>query len=828
MLFQRLSLRPVLFALSLSLASLVAIAAAAPRPAAIELAAPGVTLRADRWNHVTINTPQGDTLLTFSGFQLKWTPSFTTNGGTLRTVTGEDGARSLEIAYQLPAPSAAAAPALPKITGRFTPRPGRVEVTFDISDLPATIPNPKPDSDPEKNTIPVNIGGSMFERSFKAGAKQLPAVKTGLWKHNEHGGLPQEHPDGQFIRYETGDHIVSFAHDTGVNTQWIYERLQHIGLRKVSENHYIGKFTLLVSPRDGEWPSELLAARLRERPVGLKIGTAKTWNWWEHTTPADPLALDITLANTGPGQTPRNVVLKHWIRDYAGAIVSQAARPLALAPGVLHHERLPFSPSKTSPDSTRDLFFAEVSISDKTTGEELAFDRTHITLLPPHEFAAMKPDDSIIGLSAWWAIPDREQIARLIRRMGVRWLRHGKTGEFPGVTAILHDNIDWKKDYTDAERETWIRKEIQRCLDNGSRVWEFGNEINFAGFNIGLADTIKGKERRERLTKYIDWLREIRRIQKEMGSPATDIKLLTTGLAGMDVPVIEGLHQLGGWDLLDGIALHPGRGNFAVDYPVYDPPARIDTWDDWKNRETGAHGSYWNYYGSIITAKALINRYDAQKPADDPARKTLWLTEVYSPGHPNSWWEDTPRVGGENAILTFALAHAEGVKAAFWYQLYDSIWFDQLGINPGEREYSFGLIRRDLGFKPSLLGFVTAAETLDCAVFKGWIQFPGKQNAKTRGLLFDTPGGPVAILWDRTEGYTLTRKADPFPTPEPWIENWKTRTPVTLPAIGASIVTRNAIGQQTTHRTSGGSVILKLTGAPTIIYGLDPARLPPR
>jgi hypothetical protein len=821
MFFQRPSLRPVL--LALSLAPLVA-AAAAPRPAAIELAAPGVTLRADRWNHVTINTPDGDTLLTFAGFQLKWVPSLITNGGTLRTITGEDGAPSLEIAYQLPAPPAAAAFPLPKITGHFTPRPGRVEVTFDISDLPATIPNPKPGPDPEKNTLPVNIGGSMFERAFKAGARKLPAVKTGLWKRNEHGGLPQEHPDCQFLHYEVGEHIVSFAYDTGANTQWVYEWLQHIGLRKVSENHYTGKFTLLVSPRGDEWPSELLAARLRERPVGLKIGTAETWNWWEHATPADPLALDITLANTGPGQTPLNVVLKHWIRDYSGNIVSQAARPLALAPGVIHRERLAFAPSKTSPDPARDLFFAEVSIADKTTGEELAFDRAHITLLPPREFKST-PDNSIIGLSAWWDIPDATEIARLFQRMGVRWLRHGKSDTFPGVTTLLHDNIDWKKDYTGAERETWIRKEIQRCLDQGSRVWEFSNEINFSGVNIGLADTIKDEKRRERLDKYIAWLREIRRIQKEMGPPATDIKLLSTGLAGMDVPFIEGHHQLGGWDLLDGIALHPGRGNFAVDYPVYEPPSRIDTWDDWKNWKLGAHGSYWNYYGSVITAKALINRYDAQKPVNDPARKTLWLTEVYSPGHPNSWWEDTPRVGGENAILTFALAHAEGVKAAFWYQLYDSIGYDKLGVNPKDREYSFGLIQRNLGFKPSLLGYVTAAETLDCAVFKGWIQFSGKRNAQTRGLLFDTPDGPVAILWDRSEGYVLTKQSDPFPTPEPWIENWKTRTSVTLPAIGASVVTRNAIGQQTRHRASGGSAILKLTGAPTIIYGLDPARL---
>ncbi|RRJ95216.1 hypothetical protein Ga0100231_013760 [Opitutaceae bacterium TAV4] len=832
MLFQRpASFRPVLLVLSAAALTTTVVAATA-----IELAAPGITLRADRWDRVTINTPQGDTLLTLTGFALKWSPPLNTNGGTLRQITDADGSPALEIAYQLPPPpssTAAANTPAPAITARITPRPGRVDVVYDIQNIPATIPNPDLATEPTRPTLPVNIGGSMFGRVFPKDTTDLGVAKLGLWTRHEHGGLPSEHPDGRLMRYQVGSHTLAFAFAAAnkANDQWRDGFNQHTALTKTAgePGRYTTAFSILVAPVTEDWPVELLAARWHARPFGLKIGTSKTYNWWTAATPADPLTLDITFANTAPEHASRTAVLKHWIRDYAGNIVSQSTRSLTLAPGILQRERIPFAPkpaefaaAATAPE--RDIFFAEVSLTDKTTGTEI-FSRTNITLLPPHHYKSTSSADSIIGLSAYWPIPDKIELQRLLQRAGVRWLRQGRSDEFPNVTAILHDNIDWKKDYTPVEREAWIRKEIKRCLDQGNRIWEFSNEINFAGFNIGLADTIKGRERRERLTKYIDWLREIRRIQKELGPPATDIKLLSTGLAGMDVPFIEALNQLGGWDLLDGIALHPGRGNFAVDYPVYDPPAKIDTWDDWKNWKLGAHGSYWNFYGSVITAKALINRYDAQKPVADPTRKTLWLTEVYSPGWPNSWWEDTPRNGTENVILTLALAKAEGVKAAFWYQLFDTVWHNKLSVNPGDREYYFGLIQRDLSFKPTFVAFCTTAEHLEQATFRGWIDFPSATNAKTRGLLFDTPRGQMTILWDRGDGYVLTKRTEHFISPEPWVDTWKTHTPVTLPAAARTLTTINPIGQKQTHITTDGTARLQLTGAPLIVYGLDATKL---
>jgi len=220
-----------------------------------------------------------------------------------------------------------------------------------------------------------------------------------------------------------------------------------------------------------------------------------------------------------------------------------------------------------------------------------------------------------------------------------------------------------------------------------------------------------------------------------MGPKAKTIKILSVGLAGMDVKFVEALHDAGGWELLDGLALHPGRGNFTADYPVYDPSNRSVSWEEWK---IGSHGSYWNYYGSVLTAKNLIERYGGDKE--------LWLTEVYSPGWPNSFWDDSPRNGAENAILAFALGQAEGAKAVMWYQLFDSLWWDKLGVDAKEREYFFGMLRRDGSPKPAFMAICTIAEALDQAKFRGWIAFPSDTNPKTRGLSFDTPRGDLAII----------------------------------------------------------------------------------
>jgi len=133
-----------------------------------------------------------------------------------------------------------------------------------------------------------------------------------------------------------------------------------------------------------------------------------------------------------------------------------------------------------------------------------------------------------------------------------------------------------------------------------------------------------------------------------------------------------------------------------------------------------------------------------------------------------------------------------------WYQLFDSIWSDRLGVSDKNREYHFGLVNRDLSLKPMVLAYCTIAEALDRATFKGWLKFTDKN---LRGLLFGTSRGPMAALWSRADGYLLSKKDEHFASPEPWVGTWKTQTPVTLPAAASQVVKINSIGQAETLST---------------------------
>ncbi|MDR1284236.1 MAG: hypothetical protein LBK99_25970 [Opitutaceae bacterium] len=768
---------------------------------------PGIVLDAGNWNDIRIQDENGKTLLTLTGIHLKWTPAARATSGTIRHLATEDNQPALEIGYDFAPGSGDASTGTSRIAAiaRLVPRPGRVDIDYQLRNVPASA---KPD-------------GSMFTFRFAPGAVPLPSGKPGLWKRHEHGGIPQEHPDGKFTLHRTGDRTIAFAFatDSKANTGWRDHYSHHIGLVKSADDPgtYTGKLAILLTPPD--WPAELASARWHDRPTALKLHTDKTFNWWESVrdAPADrqpELTLAATLANTS--FAPGKFVIRHWIRDFAGNIVSQSGRDLDLAPGQLVDETIRFRPSDRSIDPSREIFFAEVSIADKATGKELAFARTNLALLPPHAFKGTSAD-SIFGIAAYWPFPDETSVQRLMERMGVRWYRNGNTHNYKNITAIRHSQIPAKTHEEDtAAGDKWIREQLQLCVDQANPAWEFGNEINYAVMSIGMGDTVKDQERANRIEKYLGWVRAIRRIQREMGPPAANVKLLSVGLAGMDVKFTDAIHDAGGWKLLDGLALHPGRGNFTPDYPVSEP------WQTWKS---GAYGTYWNYYGSVRTAANLVRKYGdtPQKP------KELWLTEVYASAFPNSFWEDSLRHGAENAILSFGLAMSENVKALMWYQLFDTVWHDKLGVNPKDREYYFGLINRDLGFKPALLAYVTAAEELDQAKFVRWLRFDA--SSKTRGLLFDTPRGPLAILWDRTDGYILTEKTENFASPEPWIDQWRSRLPTTLPVASGhgNVTTINSIGQRrnmtpaTTAR--GPEITLKLTGAPVIIYGLDPEKL---
>ena len=315
---------------------------------------------------------------------------------------------------------------------------------------------------------------------------------------------------------------------------------------------------------------------------------------------------------------------------------------------------------------------------------------------------------------------------------------------------------------------------------------------------------------------YVDFVKEIDRVRREKGY--TDVKLLSLGLAGYDGAFVNRIRELGAWDCFEGFCLHPGRGNFTVDYPFTAPEPwnkrRIDT-EDVSKAERLEHSSFWNFYGAVRDAKAQIASFGKPMP--------LWLTEVYTPTFPNSFWEDSLRASAENTVLMYALIKAEKVKCGFYYQLFDGVWFDRLGINIKDREYHFGLMNRDMSPKPAFMAYCAIAEALDEARFIGWMEPSGK----THGLVFQSPHEAFAIIWDRTEGYVLTKRPPPgkrFRSPEAWEEHWRSRVAIRLPVKGKASV-ENVIGQKRNLASKDGWVEIDVGGAPVIVRGVDPGRV---
>ena len=185
--------------------------------------------------------------------------------------------------------------------------------------------------------------------------------------------------------------------------------------------------------------------------------------------------------------------------------------------------------------------------------------------------------------------------------------------------------------------------------------------------------------------------------------------------------------------------------------------------------------------------------------------------------------EDTLRASAENTLLMYALIKAEGVKCGFYYQLFDGVWFNRLGINHKDREYYFGIMNRDMSPKPAFMAYCAIAEALDEARFVGWME----PSNMTHGLVFQSPHGAFAVVWDRTEGYVLTErppKGKRFRSPEAWEEHWRRSVAIRLPVKG-DVSVANVIGQRRGLEPKDGWVDIKVGGAPMIVRGIDLDRI---
>ncbi|HEY8965651.1 MAG TPA: hypothetical protein VIM58_04355, partial [Candidatus Methylacidiphilales bacterium] len=609
----------------------------------------------------------------------------------------------------------------------------------------------------------LDLSTSMMLRQILSPTTPQSVAKLALWQRDANGGVPYEVPDTNVLSYGWTN-LTMLVLTPGANLSW--NDSQHTHLPGVPAGSGVWTADADLSLMNAR-PSAG-AALIAGRPLSIDLWTAQPFNLWSS---GSTLSLNAQAANTSAAT--KTLTLNWWARDFGGTLVSQSNSSQSVGAGQAWTSALSF------PAPTRGILFVEVSVSD---GTNTAFARTHLALLPPHIFSS--GDESVFGLSAAFGLPSTGSELGLLQRMGVRWMR-GLTysltdAETNGLAQSSNASTAWT---SAAPSSTWIDAQLAAADSRDALYWEVGNEMNSTASSFASGSNA---------ALYVgNFLSPARARQIATGA---SVGIMSGGLAGMDTTFAANFYAAGGWSLIDAFALHPGRGNFTADYPG----------------ENGQVSSpnFWNFLGAIRKANSLIDAYGT---------KPLCLTEAYACTLPNNYWVDGERHAAENVLLQYALAMEEGVQVMYFYQLNDSAWNDVGGANATDSEYHYGLLDRDLSPKPSLLAYCTAAEALDQASFEGWILL---SDPNAHGLMFDTPRGPMAILWHRADGYLQSANTTPYAAPEAWVDPWPTKTVVSLPTASASATVIDCIGRQTSVAASGGAVSVTLDGAPRVVYGL--------
>lgn len=605
-------------------------------------------------------------------------------------------------------------------------------------------------------------GVAGMSQSFRAYDRTAidGVYKRGKWTRAEHNGVPYEKRavymksiiSGKlgFYMPVTGNHYYSAG---GRCAMPIRER-----------NGDVWRETLEISAFSGLKKFEA-AARLDGEGAALDLSTAKRFNIFETGAP------EFKLKVSGCGNEIDAARLNVVAYDYDGKKVVSEQKELSFKAGELKEF------SYKLPDAGRNLYFVEAALK---VGRDEYFTRTNVAVLPPYQYT--HAEKSRLGLCGNIKIYDDPELAKLLNRIGVRYCRSGDNSKTAplGIVSYQHRSVkpspyDPGKDY-----KTLVRF-VDELEKNQSPWFEFCNEWSGAG-------TARRNKEEKRLFAdyYLQWLKALR---AEIEKRGLKVKIMSVAIggAGADTLFVDYLHDNGAWDLLDGIAFHPGRGNNVPDMT----------------------GSGWRYLGSVQNMRAKLKEYGG---------KPLFLTEVYAATKPNNWWGDSYRHAGENVLLSLALAYAEDVDVAFMFKWNEGVTYDVDGVNEDDREWNFGIMMRDGSPKPSMMGYAAAAEVLDGAEFKRYIKIDG---TKINGMEFNTPHGKMAILYDRADGYWYEKKSDTFAHKEAWIDPWKSHKEYEFKSNAREVRVVDHIGRSRTLPVDNGKIKLKLSGEPLIIYGLE-------
>jgi hypothetical protein len=721
----------------------------------VTISASGVSVLASVGGRVAIRDGQGTTRSAGSKFQIKDTAAGIqlSTGGTPVLTTLADGTPAIRMDYTMPLSTVA-------VYGLFTVSTNRVHLEWHVTGPATLVPD-----------------GFLFSRAIQSPTEADAYVPVTEWVRDSGGGIPYEDTVGIAHTSTWGSlhglFLLADSRQAWTNATWIHAP----GVPQPDGS--------IVSSADffftAQRPKAAASIGTAE-DLGIEVWTDQPFNLWGAA--GATASVHVQVANGS--QSARAVDLDWWVKDFNGTqLTSGNIIGSVPAAGTWNHTFTVAAPAAG-------IATAEAIAS---YGGQEAFARTNIGVLGAHTYQS--GSDSMFGMAnyPWLQVPSADALLDLWQLAGVNRVRIAYDGG-PGLPPAAFDargmahNIELQPDLTvsDTAAQTWAQVNTDIAISAGAECFEVGNELN-RPFNEGTA-----------AQAYID--KALRPVRDYLDTTGADLKLLNNGLAGMDEPWVVNFIAGGGWDLIDGFAFHPGRGNFTPDY--------IPDGDDW---DAGATGTYWNFLGGLRRLQALMAVH---------GEKEIWLTEAYACTRPNGWWNDTYRSAAENVFLTLALAKAEGIRNVCWYQFHDSVLGKPQVADPDNVEYHFGLVNRDTSPKPSLLAYATAARELDQAVPLGWLAFP---NPLHKGLLFDTPAGQAAVLWNRADGYLLNADHDPsgryFPAPEPWVDHWPTKTSLCVDAAGAAVTQVDCIGQRRTIQAANGSATVVLDGAPRLFIGTD-------
>jgi len=532
---------------------------------------------------------------------------------------------------------------------------------------------------------------------------------------------------------------------------------EHLGLTKNKAGKQEGSMEFLVGPP--ELDDYTAIALFHKRPVGMRLSTDRPFNLWESGVP------EVKVEISNPYKLiQKNIAFSIIGRNYDGTVVQEKTKLLTLKP--YETARLSYK----LPESKREIYFVEAKAV--VPGKKEVFSRTNLAILPPYEFE--HTGESKFALSAYFAIPSQEAVFKLMKRMGVHILRNGdnRVSSKYDIISFCHGSVG--PNDSPEKVAQGIDAILARAAERQNPELEFCNEWNM----------IKGDEKSRRAALYVEYLRVLK---AKCDKKYPTLKIIGIGMAGADTGFLKLIAENGAIPLMDGgVALHPGRGNMTPDYT----------------------GNGWTYLGGIRRFRKAMNELGI---------KQLHLSEVYACTNPNNSWNDSYRQATENVILTYAIGLAEDAATIQFYQLHDSVWHDLGGVNPNNSEYHFGLLMRDGTIKPSLLAYATVAEALDGAKCTGYLDF----GDKVYGIGFATPRGPLAIVYDRTDGYFLNKREKKYAMPEPWVDSWETHRKKTFDTVGNRVTVIDPIGRSRTIKAKNGRVEIILDGAPLIVYGIN-------